>query len=142
MELVLNRVIKGEKCTIGHLLVDGKFECYILEDKDRNLSDNMSLEEINQKKVFGQTAIPTGRYEVVISFSNRFKQYLPLISGVKGFAGIRIHPGNTHEHTEGCPLTGTSHTDTQVLNSRAAFRQLFAKIKKVEKKEKIFITIQ
>jgi len=142
MEILLNRVIKGDKCTIGHLLVDGEFECYTLEDKDRNLTDQMSLDEIIQKKVFAQTAIPTGRYEVVVSFSNRFQQYMPLLIGVKGFSGIRMHSGNTHEDTEGCPLTGTTHTDTQVLNSRAAFRQLFAKIKKAEKKEKIFITIQ
>lgn len=142
MELVLNRVIKAEKCTIGHLLINGKFECYILEDKDRGLTNLMSIEEIKEKKVLAQTAIPTGRYEIAVTFSNRFKQYLPLIMGVPGFEGIRIHSGNSHEHTEGCPLTGTTHTEDQVLNSRAAFRSLFAKIRKVEKKEKIFITIQ
>lgn len=142
MELFLNRLIKADKCTIGNLFVDDKFECVVLEDKDRNLTQSMPIEEIKKQKVYAQTAIPAGRYEVVVTFSNRFKQYLPLIMGVPGYEGIRIHPGNTHEHTEGCLLPGTSHTETSVLNSRAAFRSLFAKIRKVEKKEKIFITIQ
>lgn len=142
MELVLNRVIKAEICTIGRLLIDGEFKCYILEDKDRNLNQSMPIEEIKKQKVYAQTAIPSGRYELVVTFSNRFKQYLPLLLRVPGYEGIRIHPGNTHEHTEGCLLPGTKHTETSVLNSKAAFRSLFAQIRKVEKKEKIFITIQ
>lgn len=142
MEIVLTRFLKGENATIGRLFINGQFECFILEDKDRGLSQSMALADIQKAKVFAKTAIPTGRYEMAVTFSNRFKQYLPLIMGVPGFSGIRIHSGNNNSHTEGCPLTGSSHTQTSVSNSRAAFRSLFAKIKRVEKREKIFITIQ
>lgn len=142
MEIVLTRFLKGENATIGRLSINGVFECFILEDKDRDLNQSMALADIQKAKVFAQTAIPTGRYEMAVTFSNRFKQYLPLIMGVPGFSGIRIHSGNNNSHTEGCPLTGTAHTQTSVSNSRLAFRSLFAKIRKVEKKEKIFITIQ
>lgn len=142
MELVLNRVERTDISTIGELSIDGNFECLILEDKDRGLHKDMPLDEIKAKKVFAQTAIPAGRYEVAITFSNRFKQYLPLLIGVPGYEGIRIHPGNFVADTEGCLLPGTGKDENSVLNSRSAFRSLFAKMKAAEKKEKIYITIQ
>lgn len=142
MELLLKRVERTDTSTIGELSIDGDFECFILEDKDRGLHREMPLDEIKEKKVFAQTAIPTGRYDVAITFSNRFKQYLPLIMGVPGYEGIRIHPGNFAADTEGCLLPGTSKDANAVLNSRSAFRSLFAKMKSAEKKEKIYITIQ
>lgn len=142
MEIVLTRFLKGENATIGRLSINGVFECFILEDKDRGLSQSMPLADIQKAKVFAQTAIPTGRYQLIVNFSNGFKQYMPLILNVPGFKGVRVHSGNNINHTEGCPLTGTSHTQNGVSNSRAAYRSLFAKIRKVEKKEKIFITIQ
>jgi len=144
MEILIVRKWKREKFTISELFVDGLFECFILEDKDRGLDSGMSIEDILKIKVPEQTAIPTGRYELIVNFSNRFKQYMPLLLEVKGFAGVRIHSGNTHQHTEGCPLTGTTKDEVKgfVGNSRAAYRSLFAKIKKVEKTEKVFVTIK
>lgn len=144
MEILIVRKWKRDKFTISELFVNGIFECFILEDKDRGLTDDMSVEEILKLKVPGQTAIPTGRYELIVNFSNRFQQYLPLLLRVKGFSGARFHSGNTIDHTEGCPLPGTTKDDIKgfVGNSRAAFRKLFAKIKRVEKKEKVFVTIK
>lgn len=144
MELLLHRILKQDDCTLSELLVDGKLQCYCIEDKDRGLHSGMSEEEIAKIKVYAKTAIPTGRYEIAITYSNRFKQYLPLLMGVKGFTGIRIHAGNTAEHTEGCILPGTvmDAVNKRVLNSRLAFRGLFARLRAVEKKEKIFITIK
>ena len=60
MELILKREVFTDKSTIGSLSVDGKFECFILEDKDRGLTDSMSLAEIVAHKVYGVTAIPYG----------------------------------------------------------------------------------
>ena len=142
MELTYNRKIKTDNSTIGELYVNGVFECFLLEDKDRGLTDKMSLFEINQKKIFGETAIPSGRYEIVITYSNRFKQYLPLLLGVKGYEGVRIHPGNNKSHTLGCLLCGNKKGVDVVLESKLAFNNLFKKLKAVEKKEKIFITIE
>lgn len=142
MELLLKRNKKTELSTIGDLFINGNPECVILEDIDRGLSQDMTIGSIKSIKVHGKTAIPKGRYEIAITYSNRFKKYLPLLMNVPGFEGIRIHPGNTAEHTEGCLLPGTVPGENQVLNSRVAFNALFAKLKSVEKKEKIFITIQ
>lgn len=115
--------------TIGELSVNGKFECFTLEDRVRPV------------KIKGETAIPLGAYEVVVTFSNRFKKPLPLFLDVPGFEGIRIHPGNTKKDTEGCILVGQTKSKDMVGKSRAAFDILFAKIKAAAQKEKIFIEI-
>lgn len=142
MEIVVNRTTRTKISTIGELIIDGKFECFTLEDKDRELKSEMTAEEIAKIKVFAQTAIPTGRYQLVITFSNRFKQYLPLIVGVPGFTGIRIHSGNTAENSEGCILVGDGKLTDFITNSRNAMKKLMSKLKKAEQKEKIFITIK
>ena len=116
MQLTLIREQSTDYSTSGTLLVDGKFECFTLEDVVRD------------KKVLGETAIPAGNYKVIIDMSNRFKRLLPLLINVPGFVGIRIHPGNTDKDTEGCILVGTSRRKDFVGNSRLAFGALFAKL--------------
>jgi len=104
MEIKLIRDIFTETETLGKLFIDDVFFCYTLEDKFRHLSDNMSEEQIKVVKVQAQTAIPKGRYRVILSVSNRFKVLLPEVLNVKSFAGIRIHGGNTSFDSEGCIL--------------------------------------
>ena len=115
--------------TIGDLLIDGKFYCYTLEDMYR------------EKKIKGVTAIPYGKYEVIINFSNRFQKPMPLLLNVKGFDGIRIHSGNTAEHTEGCILIGFTKSKDFIGNSRSAFNQFMPKLRTDLKQGKVFIEI-
>lgn len=127
MKLKLERAYCGKTSTIGNLTVDGEDFCYILEDADRQLENNPDA------KVYGATCIPRGTYKVVITWSNRFNRELPLLVDVPGFQGVRIHPGNTIEDTEGCLLPGTSYsTDPNgnhtVQNSRNAFFKLYQRI--------------
>jgi hypothetical protein len=142
MKLELIRNTRSSESTIGDLLIDGQFFCYALEDFDRGLTSSMSLAEITQKKVYAKTAIPKGTYKVVITFSPRFKQYMPLLLNVKGFQGIRIHSGNTAAHTEGCLIVGMSKSTNFVGQSKIAYFRLMAKLKKVEKTEEIIIEIK
>lgn len=148
MEILQVRNIFTEKSTISNVFVDGLPECYLLEDADRGLSDSMSLEEIKKDKVFGMTCIPYGRYKIVVTKSDRFSRmaghdvYLPLLLSVKGFDGVRIHPGNKPEDTEGCLLPGTDKDVDFVKNSRTAFLKLNDKINLALKKEDVFITIK
>ena len=118
-----------EESTIGELSVNGQFECFTLEDKVRAV------------KIHGKTAIPTGIYEVTITFSDRFKKPLPLLLNVSNFAGVRIHSGNTAADTEGCILVGTTKAPDKVGNSKVAFKALFEKIEAALKKEKVFIEV-
>jgi len=142
MELVLKRTDRTEESTIGELSIDGTVECFILEDCDRGLRKDWTLDQIKLTKVYGKTAIPSGRYEIAITYSNRFKKYLPLLLSVPGFEGIRIHPGNRATDSEGCLLPGLTKGTNVVSQSRDAFTSLFNKLKAAEKREKIFITIQ
>lgn len=130
MILKLKNIIKNEECTISKLYVDDIFECYILEDA------------IRSKKIDNETAIPSGEYEVIISYSNRFKKELPLLLNVPNYKGVRIHSGNDKHDTEGCLLTGKNFAKNKVTESRIAFNSLFGKLKKASKSEKIFIKIE
>jgi hypothetical protein len=142
MELVLKRDTFTDKSTIGTLSINGKVECFILEDKDRGLTDSMTLEEVNKLKIYGETAIPYGKYEIDITFSFRFKRLLPILKNVKGYEGIRIHTGNKAVDTHGCLLPARKKSIDAVFESTIAFNALFAKLTKAkEAKEKIYITI-
>ncbi len=140
MELKLVRKEFYEDRTISDLYVDGVLFCQVLEDVDRGLDSSMSKEVISKLKVYGKTAIPYGKYVVVISYSNRFEKLLPELLSVAGYGGIRIHPGNYPEDTEGCLLPGIKKGKI-VANSRATFKALFAKLKTANAKEKITIEI-
>lgn len=80
-------------------------------------------------KVYGQTAIPAGTYQVVLNQSPRFKRVLPLLLNVPGFEGIRIHPGNKAEDTDGCILVGDAPAPDWLGQSKVAFDRLFAKLR-------------
>ena len=92
-------------------------------------------------KVMHETGIPYGSYLLVMSYSNRFKKYLPELLDVPGFAGIRIHPGNSVEDTSGCPLPGVKQNN-KVINSKVSYSKLEKLILAVIKKEKIFVTVK
>lgn len=125
MELTLKRIAKKDTYTIGKLYVDDEYFCDTLEDKDRGLTSDMPLEDIKKVKVYGQTAIPIGRYQVVMNMSTRFKKVMPLLLNVPGFDGIRIHSGNTAADTQGCILLGQNKVVGKVINSRIYTDKLY-----------------
>ena len=130
MEIVVKRQPSANGCTIGTMSIDGAFQCYTLEDVVRPAGE----------KVYGQTAIPAGRYRVQLTMSNRFKTVLPLLESVPNFEGVRIHPGNTAADTDGCILVGESKTSNSIGASRVAFDKLFAKLQ--AHKGEIWLTVQ
>lgn len=143
MELILTRTTKTENSTIGVLQINGQHKCFTLEDKDRGINSNMSPEEIKAIKVYGKTAIPTGRYKVTVTYSQRFKQLMPEVMNVPGFAGIRIHPGNTAANTEGCILVGEEKCTDIIYRSRLAYNGIWPMLNAAnEKEESVYITIK
>lgn len=119
MKIEVHRKYRKDGYTIGLLYINGKFICNTLEDTDRGLTSIMSKEQIAAVKIKGKTAIPTGTYPVIMSYSPRFGKQMPLLCGVKGFEGIRIHSGNTAKDTEGCILCGTNTEKGKVTSSKA-----------------------
>lgn len=116
MNLELRREPSTADCTFGKLYIDNVYACETLEDVVREV------------KIKGETAIPAGRYRIIVNHSQRFGKDMPLLLNVAGFDGIRIHSGNVAADTEGCILVGTARSDVAVLNSRVAFTELFQDI--------------
>lgn len=145
MELLISRVSGTEYSTVGELRIDGDAtrSCWTLEDTVREVVGKPVIEW----KVPGKTAIPLGKYKLIVNLSSRFKRPLPLLLDVEGFTGIRIHPGNTDADTEGCILVGNELTlggdAIKGGTSRPAFDRLFAEIQAaLGAEEEVWVTIE
>lgn len=136
MKLELIRKYKKATYTIGKLYIDGKYFCDTLEDKDRGLDDSMSEGVIKSKKVYGQTAIPTGTYFIDMntvspkfkdrSWAKPYNGKIPRLVGVKGFDGVLIHPLNEASESIGCVGVGQNKVKGKVVNSVATFNKLMS----------------
>lgn len=134
MELLLKRLYLKPAYTIGRLFVDGTYLCDTLEDRVRDLAHEL--------KVTGETAIPAGRYEIIVNHSPRFGRQLPRLIGVPGFEGILIHRGNTPADTAGCILVGENRELGKVVNSTPYELSLTARLLAAQSKGiRNFITI-
>lgn len=125
MLLHIQRKPSQDGATLGTLFVDGEFFCYTLEDPVRALGPH------GEGKVYGDTAIPAGRYRVIIDFSQHFHKDMLHVLDVPGFDGIRIHGGNGAGDTLGCPLVGTAVDGTNRIHGGLQIMpQLFARVQK------------
>ena len=142
MKIELHRKWRKKGYSIGILYIDGKRICETLEDEDRGLFEDMSLSDIRRVKVKGETAIPVGRYQITWTYSPRFRKMLPLLNGVPGYEGIRIHSGNKARDTEGCILCGRNTEVGTVTNSRYWTGKVNALIERaIKAKEEVTISI-
>lgn len=122
MKIKVKRYEFRDTYTVGRMYIDDVYFCYTLEDKVRE-----------GEKVNGQTAIPTGTYDVIIDVSTRFGKQLPHILNVPNFTGVRIHAGNTSKDTEGCILLGQTYAGKDFIgNSKSAFDVFFEKLKQAK----------
>lgn len=142
-KLLLARRWFTDASTIGQLYwVDGKPQCYILEDVDRGLDSKMPLEELKKIKVHGKTCIPYGEYEIILGWSDRFARLIFKLLDVPAYEGTLIHAGNVSLDTDGCLLTGTSRQADFVGGSVAALKTLSLKLVQLLKTDRVFLTIQ
>lgn len=133
MDIGIKRIFKGPEYTIGRLSLDGKYFCDTLEDTVRAAGE----------KLPGQTAIPQGKYKVILNASPRFKRVLPLLLDVPGFTGVRIHAGNSAADTEGCILVGFNQIKGRLTASRATLDRLCEKLlAAVQNGENIWLEIK
>lgn len=130
MRLKLTPAYSTKTVQISLLTADGEPVCHILEDPVRQIKDQPP----SYWKIPGQTAIPAGIYSIVVNYSPRFRQVLPLLENVPGFSGIRIHPGNSPDDSEGCLLPGTWNGGDRVSDSRKAFASLVLLLDKAFKR--------
>ena len=153
MNILVDRKYKKDTYTIGIMYINGVRFSETLEDRDRGLKDSMTEAEVKLKKIYGKTAIPSGTYEIQMTYSAKFasrawaKKYsgqVPQIMNVKGFSGIRIHPGNTAEDSLGCLFVGKNSEKGKVTQSTAYFYKLLDNyiLPAVKRKEKVYITLK
>ena len=152
MELILERIAKRRTYTIGRLYIRRQvMDEYLSGTADDYFCDTLEPTWRDYKngayKVKGRSAIPEGRYAVVISYSPKFKQWLPILLGGPEFnrkwQGIRIHAGNTAQDTEGCILVGKNKLVGQVVDSRIWIHRLKQKIVEAKGRgEPVWITIR
>jgi hypothetical protein len=138
MEIKVQRLWKKSNYTIGKLFINGEYICNTLEDADRGLKDSMEESEIYSKKVYGETAIPTGKYNITLSVvSPKFKDRswakpysgkLPRLVNVKGFEGVLIHVGNTAKDSLGCILVGHNTIKGSLTDSSKCFQKIMTKL--------------
>lgn len=133
MELLVQRIAKKSDYTIGRLFVDGRYLCDTLEDKVREPG----------VKVPGETAIPAGRYRVIVNVSPKFGRELPRLLDVPGFDGILIHRGNSARDSAGCVLLGENKEKGRVVNSTPYEVRLTKLIKEaIQRGEEVWICVE
>ena len=152
MELVLTRIAKRKTYTIGRLAIVERIDDeYLAGEKEVYFCDTLEPTWRDYAhgayKVKGRSAIPEGRYAVVISWSPKFGAWLPILLGGpefnKQWQGIRIHAGNTAKDTQGCILVGKNREVGKVLESRKWLYELEQKIVEAKDKgETIWLTIK
>lgn len=150
MKIQVTRIAKLPTYTIGKMFIDGKYVGDTLEDTDRELTQQMSIKDIQSRKVYGKTAIPTGTYQITLdivspkfkdrSWAKPYKGKLPRLLSVPGYEGVLIHVGNKAEDTLGCVLVGENKVKGQVVNSTATFHKIMKLL--LSATEPITITIK
>ena len=143
MEIEVIRRHLKETYTIGRMFIDKVYFCDTLEDKVRDLRDlnnDGDFDDPGEGKIYGETAIPCGRYQVIVTYSPKFQKRLPELFKVPGFKNIRIHAGTNPKHTEGCVLIGENKEKGRLVNGPYYQTRLVQMMD--ETGDKIFITIK
>ena len=152
MELILERIAKRKTYTIGRLYIQRRVDDeYLAGTENQYFCDTLEPTWRDYAhgayKVKGRSAIPEGRYAVVISWSPKFRMWLPILLGGpefnKQWQGIRIHAGNTVKDTQGCIIVGRNQIVGQVLESRKWLYELKQKIVEAKAKgEAVWLTVK
>lgn len=138
MEIVVKRFADNEDTTLGILYINGIFECFTVEDEER------------ETKVKGETRIPEGIYAINLRSEGGFhakyaKRYPEMHKGMlcihnapnwkiekagMTFQYILIHTGNTDEHTMGCLLVNDAVSGKTFRGSSSvdAYKDLYPKV--------------
>lgn len=143
MKLTIKRTITRNSYTLGKLYIDGVYFCDTLEDKDRGLTQDMNIGQIQLLKINGETAIPKGIYKVTLDvISPKFSKYpfymetckgkLPRLIDVKGYEGVLIHVADGPKRdslVQGCIGVGNLSAEEYLMNGKKVFAELYNKLK-------------
>lgn len=143
MEIKVVRRYRAPGYTIGTMFVDGKRFSDTMEDRDRDANRDGDLNDAGEAKVYAQTAIPYGRYPVVLSYAPKFKRALPWVQNVPHFEGVMIHRGATADDSAGCILVGENKVVGKVINSPMYEQRLVKLLADAKTRgEKVWLTVE
>lgn len=146
MELYVIRRFFNDKYTIGRFLEGQEKICDTLEDPVRELNDinhDGDFDDTDEGKIYGETAIPCGRYPVIVTYSPSFKRFLALLLNVPGFSYIRIHSLRSAKGTKGCIGVGVNSIKGKLVNGPYYETIITKKIQDAIKRgEEVWITIK
>ena len=143
MEIVVKRKWTKYNYTIGQMYVNGSLYCHTLEDTDRGLLQSMELSVIKSIKVYGETAIPKGRYRVGVTYWSKHKVNVPILYNVPGYTDILIHNGATRRDTLGCILVGENNQPGRLTNGKKYMVELTKMVNGCRQRgEEVWITIE
>ncbi len=159
MTITLKRIYKKGAFTLGALQIQTESNKEFL--MNRYFCDTLEPHAIDwrkEEKIAGKTAIPTGRYRVVMSYSKTYKRRMPFLQNVPYFTGIMIHTGNSVDDTRGCILvgkavrpqkpeeenpSGEATVTGRLTDSRITFNRLYELIREAMKKgEEVEVVIK
>lgn len=135
MKIELVRIANRPTYCIGKIYVNGEYVCDCIEDVDRGLDQSMTIAEIRKRKVYRQTAIPTGTYKMTMNVpSPKFSKmeyykkycngYMPRVLDVPGYDGILFHRGSSAASSAGCVICGYNTIKGRVTDSQKAWEKL------------------
>ena len=130
MLIEVKRLKDDNESTVGTMHIDGKFQCFVLEDT------------FNEPKVYGKTRIPEGEYRMELrtegGMTKRYAekydyhQGMLWIRNVPNFKWVYIHVGNDADDTDGCILLGKTASvlmgNQRVSGSVLAYQDAYPKI--------------
>ena len=143
MKLIVDRYNSESDYTDGLLFIDGKFECFTIEDEYREV------------KVKGETRIPDGTYKIELrtvggfhndyssKYGSSFHKGMLWVKDVPNFEYILIHTGNTDEDAAGCLIVGSTADNKKgfIGASVSAYKSLYPKVlKAIQNNEEVTIT--
>jgi hypothetical protein len=138
MNLTVKRFADNGDTTLGILYINGIFECFTVEDEER------------ESKVRGETRVPEGLYDISLraeggyhskyttKYGSMHKGMLcihnapnwKIVNAGMEFQYILIHTGNTDEHTMGCLLVNDAVSGKTFTGSSSvdAYKAMYPKV--------------
>ena len=128
-------ITEVEGFCLGKIYSENLYIGETLEDEDRRLEEGHS-------KVYGRSAMPTGRYELTLYHSPKHG-VVPLFMNVPNFEYTEIHGANTANQLLGCVAVGKIRTSDGVANCAPVVQRIVAIMQTAEDEgSKCFCTIK
>lgn len=131
----MKRIYNNDRYCISHLYFgeNDEYLCDAIEDTVRDSNHNGVFDN-EETKLFGETAIPCGRYYVSfrrtsLAIGEKTPHGLiPYLHNVPSFEHIRIHPGVDEKSSEGCIILGYNKKVGKVVDSESCCLDFYDKM--------------